>query len=150
MAALILRQLFNLNQFIAYTVLIFVPAMSLLHHLPGPGYLIPVLLAFLLVYVFRLIPNRPQLGRKRFGFYAGQSLTTLGNGLVILSIGLPVLWSNVAGDEDLLLLLWLAIPALIVAAPCWIIGALLVWFFGARRLPVATITNSILMIALHP
>jgi hypothetical protein len=124
--------------------------MSLLHRLPGPGYLIPILLAFLLVYVFRFVPNRPQPGRKKFGFYAGQVLTALGSGLVMLSVARPVLWSDVAGDENVLLLLWLAIPALIVAAPCWVIGALLVWFLGARRLPVATITNSILMIALHP
>jgi hypothetical protein len=57
----------------------------------------------------------------------------LGNVAIILSIGVPVLWSTLANNSDLLLLLWLTIPALVVALPCWIIGASLVWICGRRR-----------------
>ncbi len=129
---MILKQFYKLNHFIAYTVLIFLFTLPLLRAVPGPGYLIPPGLALLIVYVFGLVPHFPRPGRK-YGFYAGQGLIILANGLVILSIGLPVLWSSAANDSDLLLLLWLAIPALVVAMPCWLIGLPVAWFCGRRR-----------------
>ena len=129
---MVLKQLFNLNHFVAYTVVIFLASLSWLHDVPGPGYLIPPLLAVLLVYIFRLVPYLPRPGRK-LGFYAGHFVIALANGAIILSIALPVLWSSLANDEDLLMLLWLTIPAVIVALPGWLIGALLVWICGTRR-----------------
>lgn len=129
---MILRQLFNLNHFVAYTVVIFLAGLSWLHDVPGPGYLIPPLLAGLLVYVFRLVPYIPRPGRE-WGFYAGHLVIALANGLIFFSIALPVLWSSLANDENLLLLLWLTIPAVIVAGPGWLIGGLLAWICGTRR-----------------
>lgn len=131
---MILKQLFNLNYFIVYIVLAVMIAIPVLGPMGSWGFLVPLLVAFLLVYIFKLVPYRPRENRKLW-FYAGQVLIMLANGLVILSIALPVLWSSVADDENLLMLLWLAIPALVVAVPGWIIGMIFGWVFGTRQPP---------------
>lgn len=133
MTSLFPKQLFYLNHFIAYSILVLLTTMPALRLLAGPGYLIPILIAFLLVYIFKLVPAYTGSGWWKVGYYGGQGLVGLGNMAVILSIGVPVLWSNLVNNSDLLLLLWLTIPALAIALPCWIIGVLLVWICGRRQ-----------------
>jgi hypothetical protein len=131
---MIVRQLYNLNYFLVYSTLLLFAALPLFGPSVGPliGIGIPVIVALALVYLLRLVPLYPRRER-RLGFYLSHGIIALANAVVIISIAVPLLWSSLENNPDLLILLFGAIAALGVAIPVWILGMLVGWLCGSRR-----------------
>jgi hypothetical protein len=138
-----LRHLLNVNHFVMLVILGLLAAVPVVGPERDPRFffLAVVVLAILLVYVFKLVPRYPRPSRQGL-FWVGHALIASGNIAVILSVAGPVILSQVTRNENMLALLWLAIAAFTFAMPAWLAGFVLSWLFGTRQ-PTAPTSRAV-------
>lgn len=99
----------------------------------GPLSYLLVFIAVLVLFAKHEVSPLVRQPAREQRYRRGHWLLAIMNVLAVLAIGLPSLLSALLHDQNMMMLMWYAIPVYGIAFPVWAIGLYMVW--SSRAVP---------------